>query len=359
MENKYTILFSQKSPKIKLIKNNKSINFGLSILKLILSFLVVTTHNFIKKTTNNKCILYLTKPRFLHVPSFFIISFYFTHKNFLSLDYKILLKRLIRLFIPYIIWPIFFWELNEYINRKYNKVYSNSFEDLKQQLLLANRFIFPLWFNLVLIIMTICFFIIIFIFRKHSLFILQIILILSYIIQYSGYNFNNFFVKNPYYNVRSYKSIHTSIPFAVTGYTLGYYNVLDIIQKNKIKVCVFSYLIYNMIADYNIFTNIHSENYYAGINLNIQSICIIFIFSLFPSFLITNNIIRKFLIIITNYTGGIYYLHVPLKKYLKKYSTDIYNGTFLGLIKTYIIIYFICYIGMLIFGKTLLKYLFC
>ena len=45
-----------------------------------------------------------------------------------------------------------------------------------------------------------------------------------------------------------------------------------------------------MIADYNIFTNINSRNYYAGINLNIQSICLIFIFSLFPSFLITNNI---------------------------------------------------------------------
>jgi len=49
MENKYTILLSKKSPKIKLVKNNKSINFGLSILKLILSFLVVATHNFKKK----------------------------------------------------------------------------------------------------------------------------------------------------------------------------------------------------------------------------------------------------------------------------------------------------------------------
>ena len=133
---------------------------------------------------------------------------------------------------------------------------------------------------------------IIFIFRKHSLFILQLILILSYIIQYSGYNFNtiNFFLRNPYYNVRSYNSIHTSIPFAVAGYTLGFYNFFDIIQKNKIKTCAFSYLTYNMIADYNIFTNINSRNYYAGINLNIQSICLIFIFSLFPSFLITNNI---------------------------------------------------------------------
>ena len=89
--------------------------------------MVVTSHNFNKKTTNNKFILYLTKQRSLHVPSFFIISFYFTQENLLSLDYKILFKRIIRLLIPYIIWPIFFWELNEYIDRKYNKVNPNSF----------------------------------------------------------------------------------------------------------------------------------------------------------------------------------------------------------------------------------------
>ena len=98
-------------------------------------------HNFDKKTSNNKYIIFITKNRLLHVPSFFIISFYFMCKHLLSLDFKMLLKRLIRLLIPYIIWPIFFWKLNQYLNRNYNKKLPATIEDLKQQLLLSNKYI--------------------------------------------------------------------------------------------------------------------------------------------------------------------------------------------------------------------------
>ena len=357
MKRKYIRIKSQKGPKKEKKEKPESINYGLSILKVILSFVVVTVHNFDKKTSNNKYIIFITKNRLLHVPSFFIMSFYFMCKHLLSLDFKMLLKRLIRLLIPYIIWPIFFWKLNQYLNRNYKKKLPATIEDLKQQLLLSNKYMHPLWFNFDLIVITILFYVIIFIFRKHSLFIFQLLLLLSYVIQYSKYNFNNFFQKNPYYAVLSYKLIPESIPFTVSGYTLGYYKFLDIIKKHKIKAFVLSYLTYNIIADYNIFIPIKNV-IYTGVKLNIQSICLIFIFSLFPSYLVKNNIIKKFLIFITNYTGGIYYLHVPMRMYLNDYSYDIRKGNFLGMIKTYIIIYFICFIGMLILGKTPLKYLF-
>lgn len=357
MKRKYIKLKIQKKP-IKEKTDGPKLNYGLSILKVINSFLVLAVHNFKSKSTQNKYILNITNNRFLHVPSFFIMSFYFMCKHLLSLDFKMLLKRLIRLLIPYILWPIFFWKLNQYLNRNYNKNFPATYEEFKQQLLFANKYIHPLWFNLDLIIFTISFFIIIFIFRRHSLFILHILSILCYYIQYSGYNFNNFYRKNPYYNVLSIKLLYECFPFAVTGYTLGYYKVLDILYKHKIKTFILSFLIYNIIADYFIFKSIKGSIYY-GVNLNVQSTCLVFIFSLFPSNIVTNSIIRKFLIFITNYTGGIYYLHVPLKRYLNDYSDNIKNGTFLGLIQTYLIIYFICYVGMTIFGKTPLKYLFC
>ena len=110
-------------------------------------------------------------------------------------------------------------------------------------------------------------------------------LLLSYIIQYSKYDFNKFFQKNPYYNVISIRFIPSSIPFTIVGYILGYYNFLDIIQKYKIKTFVLSYLIYNIIADYKIFTNISDVRFaeYSGIYRNIQSICLVSIFSLFSS----------------------------------------------------------------------------
>ena len=63
--------------------------------------------------------------------------------------------------------------------------------------------------------------------------------------------------------------------------------------------------------------------------------------------------------IITNYTGGVFYLHLPIKKYFTIYFDSIRNHTFTGVIVIYLISYFICFVGMMIFGRTPLKYLFC
>ena len=87
--------------------NKKNINYGLALLKSFLSFLVIIIHNFKKNSTNNKIILKIAYNRIPTVPSFFIMSFYFMCNNLLSLNIKLLLKRLERLLIPYIIWPIF------------------------------------------------------------------------------------------------------------------------------------------------------------------------------------------------------------------------------------------------------------
>lgn len=263
-------------------KKINRINYGLLLLEFILSFIVLTSHNFERKTTKNRFIINLTKERKLHVPSFFIISFYFMSKHLYSFKIKILFIRLIRLLIPYIGWPIIIWEINRFLNRKYNFKFPCTFENLKLQLLWAQIYIRPLWFNWELISLTILFYIIIIIFRKHSLFILKIMLLLSYFAQYSGYNYNHFFKNYPYYNKYTFGLFLESLPFAVTGYILGIYKVIDILQKHKIKTFIFSILIYKIIADYNIFINKFGV-IYNGINLNIQSLCLIAIFSLFPS----------------------------------------------------------------------------
>jgi len=113
-----------------------------------------------------------------------------------------------------------------------------------------------------------------------------------------------------------------------------------------------------LLADYKIFIEIKGV-FYKGIRFNIQATCIIFIFSLFPSDKIKNKYIQKFLTIITNYTAGVYYLHMALGKYLQYYFDDVKKRNFRGLFITYFVCYLISFFGMLIFGKTPLKYLFC
>ena len=166
-----------------------------------------------------------------------------------------------------------------------------------------------------------------------------------------------YFRKYPNYKGTTLGFLFESVPFAITGFTLGYYKIFDILTKNKIEVLVLSLLVYKLISDYDIFTNIKGV-LYQGIKLNILSICLVFIFSLFPSDKIKNKFFSKFLISITNHTAGVYYMHLAVNNYLSVFIVAIKNGTFLGLIITYIFCYYISFIGILFFRKTPLRYLF-
>ena len=286
------------------------------------------------------------------------MSFYFMQSNLLLLKMKIILNRFLRLLIPYIGWAFIIWKINHIINIKFNKRFPDHFNDLKQQLMWGRLYLSHMWFQWNLIAITFVFIIIIFIFRRHYLFIMQIILILSYASQYSGYYLNNKLVNYKYFNKITIAVLFESTPFSIIGFSLGYYKVINHLQKFKMQTLILSIIIYNVISDYKIFINIRGINY-QGLNLNIQSICIIFIFSLFPSEKIKDKYIAKFFDKITKYSAGIYYLHVPIHDYLRDYFNCIKTGTFFGNIILYLISKIICFLGILIFGKTPIKHLFC
>ena len=46
--------------------------------------------------------------------------------------------------------------------------------------------------------------------------------------------------------------MYEMIPHAVIGLTLSYYNIINTLENIKIKVFIFSILIYNFINDYNV-----------------------------------------------------------------------------------------------------------
>ena len=358
MKKKYIKIKKDKAKENQ--SNAKKFNYGLAILKSILEFFVELHHNFRRRTTKNEIIIYYTTERYLilHVPSFFIMSFYLTCKTLLSLNPRKLLNRLMRLLIPYIGWPFIIFYINRFLNKKYNKKFPDSYSILKLQLLWGSRYLHPFWFLWTLIILTIAFSIIIFIFRKHSLFILHLILILSYVAQYSGFVYNKIFTKYEEYNRRVFGLFCESVPYAITGFTLGYYKTFDILKKTRIKSLILSMIIFKVTMDYNIFSYVKSVAF-QGVKLNIQSVCVIFIFSLLPFDKIKNDIVLKFLTLITKNTAGVYYLHIPIHSYFADYIVDIKRGTFYGSIITYLICYVICFFGTLIFGKTPIKYLFC
>lgn len=113
-----------------------------------------------------------------------------------------------------------------------------------------------------------------------------------------------------------------SVPFATTGFTPGLYKILSSIEKHKLKTIFFSVLIYKTVSNYNILINLKGVAYY-GIYQDLQALCMIFIFTLFPSDKIKNNVVKKLLTILINYSAGVFYLYMSVLSYFKCYFEDI------------------------------------
>lgn len=336
------------------MNTNKKNYYGLSILKALLSFDVINNHCFKKKSTSNKIILYLLNSNKLHVPSFIIISFYFTHNSLISLDLNKIYRRAERLLIPYLGWPFILFIMSNFINIFWEKIPLISYKNLLYQIILGDAPNIPLhfWFLFDMIVTTSIFSFIIISMKNHYVFFLFMLMLFSYYLQYSKINLY-FFYSN---RQPSLGKECEFIPLAVTGFILAEFNIFEKIHKNKIKSFFISTILYKMIQYYEIFAHLKGVQY-SGIKLNVCSICLVFIFSLYPSEL--KKRYQKIFKILTNFTGGIYYIHRIIQRYLKYALYDIREGTFFGIILIYLFSYIICYLGTLIFGKTKAKYLFC
>ena len=129
----------------------------------------------------------------------------------------------------------------------------------------------------------------------------------------------------------------------------------DLWRFFRIKTIYIIILIIFISLKFDIFFEIEGF-LYQGIKLHILSFFIFIIFALNPFEKIIY--IKNIIILLSNYTSGIYYLHFPIWDYLSKYISLIRNGTILSSICVYLICYFICLIGIKFFGKTKLKHLF-
>jgi len=224
--------------------SNRKIYYGLSILKALLAFDVINTHCFNKNSTSNKAIIYLLKSTKLHVPSFIIMSFYFTHNILTNFDINKINKRFERLLIPYIGWPLILVIMSNFIHYFFKQYYQYPFKILIYQLILGDAPNIPLhfWFLFDLIITSILFLIIIKIMKHHYLFILELLMIFSYFLQYSKLNLKFYY----YVNMKvSLGKENEFLPFAITGFFLFELNIIEKLQKYKIYTFIISLIILN------------------------------------------------------------------------------------------------------------------
>ena len=333
--------------------NTKEYNLGIEILRVFLSFSVVMDHLY-----NSKKLKKYIYVLYYHIPTFFIISFYFTYNTLLSFNIQKIKLRFERLLIPYFAWSIIGWLLRNIYYYIFNLNYVHSFEDFARHIITGHILNIVLWYQAILMFTTIIFLIIIFLFKKKCLFILHILALISYILQYSGLNL---YLHNKYLNPHAaltFGRFPEAFPNAVTGFTFSFFKIITFLKKYRLNTIFYSSIILIMISTYNIFDNLKTFKY-GGIRLNIGASCIFIIFSLLPFENIKNKTITNFIRQITRYTGGIYYMHylVGTSLILTKILKNL-NGTIIGCIFVYITCFFISHFSLKIFGKSKFKYIF-
>ena len=330
-----------------------TINYGLEILRMLMSFWIIMNHLYKPK---NKIIQNIIIKHKFHVPTFVIISFFFLYNSLLTKKIKKYKERLERLLIPYIIYPILTYIIN--INLYYIfqiDSLKTSLYKLITQLILGRGLYGVLWFHFNLILITIFFYIISLIFKHNFLTFFQIVQIFSYIIQFSQINFK-FFTR--YNNIIKFSVGYfaETFPLAVTGL---YIASLDIINKFKGKRMItlfFSIIFLFIFFKYNIFTYVKGFGK-QGIMYNIGGVLFFLIFCLIPLEKFNNKILI-FIKILTSYTPGIYYLHINIYRIFSYKIYLIKNNTFLGCLIIYLSSYSVSCIGFNLTKKAKLKYLF-
>jgi len=335
----------------KIIKRN----LGIQILRSLLCFWVLLNHCYNPNSQKLRKIVFKYR---LHVPTFILISFYFSNKIFCCLSVTKIKNRFERLLIPYFILPIIILIIN---NLLYIFTSFGSFgkilniKDLFYQYLFGRDIIPTFWFQFYLLWSTTLFIIISFLFKeKFSIIIIHIFLI-SYYFQYSNVNYKYFssFISIVKYSLGSFLEM---LPISVSGCLISSLNIFSLIKHNIITIYI-SLLSLFLILYFEVFRPIPKISF-SGVVLNISSVFLFIIFYISPLNYIKSTTITKIILTATKYTQGIYSLHMFLKLILNPKIKMVKYGTFNGCIFLYIFCYIISFIGNKITKKNKLIYLF-
>ena len=263
--------------------------------------------------------------------------------------------------IPYFSWCFIYWIFNIIYFYLLKKECRHSLLDFMNNLVNGHIFNNALWFQNILIVITIVFEIIILLLRNTYIYILILLAILAYISQYTGLNlkfFTTYFSNNYFLTLGRFAE---GLPNAVTGFYIASKSLPTILKKNARITIINSLIIFLFITKFDVFSNIETLRY-GGVRLNVGAICIFFIFYLFPFNSIKNKFFINIIIKLTGNTGGIYFIHnligrgYILSKILPILAVK--RKSLLECIIVFFISHTICFYGTKLFGRTIFRHLF-
>ena len=328
-------------------------NFGVELLKTILFFFILVYHCYDKEKCESQILIIILEAIPIYYPTLFLIYFYFSYNHLSNKNLPQIQRRFIKLIIPYIIWPSTFFVLNALSTDRRTKQYT--FKDLFKQLIIGRGIACVFWYQLNLFIVNIIFCLIIFPAKKIHIYLLSFILLIAYTLEYFGiveklledYNDD---IK------RSIGRICKMLTYSIVGYIISSIRILLFLKNYRIISMCISLFVSIIIIYFRLF--ISEIYFYEGLFVNIGIICIFIFFYMLPFELITFGPLIFLIKQVTSYSSGIYYLHIKIMDYFKDTFHAFEEKTLVGCALNYIICYSICFIGMKIFGRSDLKYLF-
>ncbi len=333
--------------------NNKKLNLGLCILKAWMALEVLLVHRCDFSDYPNAVFHFLKIVGPRSVPIFFIISFYFSESLIVKNNLDKFKSRLLRLWIPQVGWAIICWlgyVVIEIVCMHYLQL---NLYDLLLAIVFGcrNGVNQTMWFQLVMIILTVFYF---YLFKllgeKKGMIATYITFAIAIILQATGWNYDHlcnltFELNNTVGN------IFQMMPYACLGLWFKHFNIFERFKDKRVIICViFTVLLFVGIAiPYPAF-----KGFFEGFDPMHMSICLFIIFLFLPLDDVsdrTRNIIMK----ATRYTLGVYAAHRLVYSYLD-IIYDLLNISF-GSFTKCIITYLVCYLVSWIIDRIPNKYI--
>ena len=331
--------------------NYNKINYGFSLLKMLLAFEVLLGHFANWDEYNPTLVWPFRELVSLAVPCFVILSFYLMGKSFLSRDDGKFKNRLIKLLIPQVGWAIIYYAIYLTLDITMNAGLTHGFSDFIWQLFTGHSMQLnpSMWYQVDVIIATIIFY---FVFKfnkddKKAYICLFAITVLCYILQFSGINralFGNlrFELKYPLGRIAEV------IPFAFVGFTLKYFDILEKLKKYRYIVMPLCIVLF--FVAYNIPWTVLNDFGFAGFCKPWLAITIVTFAFLVPLEYLSLGL-KKFILKLTDYSLGIYCIHRLINTLLYKFAPWINLHSFERCILLYVACYVACFLIELIPNK--------
>ena len=346
-------------------EKGKSMNVGLNLFRILLTFGVVLDHFWWTATPQmytgiDKALWHL---RTLAVPAFMTMTFFFTANRFRTGDVPWLKKRFARLYEPFVFWALVYFAIRLFV-AKFDGSYAVGFKDLLWQLALGSsaKLCMQFWFHGDLIILTALMFIAFRVVRSASanIYLAFASIAIGITLQYTPLN-DAMFGWMPFEAKYPLGRLAPMLPYAGAGFLLAAAKdrLAAVPPGIKVTAVLFGLWLAWLVVFCDVCPKPRSIPGYAGISLNFTAWGMLFVFYYLP-FDRLPAVFSKIVLGVSRYCMGVYCVHLLLGQLMFDF---VYKGTKLesnGLriftVTQCVVVWVLSYLLCWIFSKIPLKF---